>query len=619
MKLILTEASIAFTIEEPITVSLWDQILLLVDTRDKNITRIINKHEIIPEWIIKPKENILKFIYDFKIQHVECMYNSQKKLLILYKIKYDNFEIIKKDYLQQFFSILNIHNPVEHSVRFKAYGELQFSKPFSKTILADIITTNSSFNSIMALQEKILTIQNNRLFSVIFSTHLQPNYIRITFTIKDKIIVTISKLTNENIANIVMETLLDLTKTYDKNYNKLYKWYSYVISQDDIIHFNNEEQYSEIKYLRSQVPELFINNYTRECPILPIIISEHDAKNSKCAIKYPLNGQYSRYYTAPDGFYVGLKINRLKNNDIFPYIVTCYVSNHMNRKSSTTYKYYINDQEKHRYRSNKQIPRSLIGTNSNYSRSKIQNNTFISALESALNISIDINNLPWCPQLVKQELWDLSNENIMDIITNKTDSRGSCIFRYFEELLSVSIHVIPINNGKIISLIPRHQGKYIWKKSYDKHIVIFENIKNIYGKVICTYDILLKNNNNTVFTSNENIIETILLQKSAQSIRPIEHNNVKYQLIDENGKCREIITIYDDKINIYSRPLSVKELPKPKCFIETHCHKLNIAKKEMGYKLIDHLKQSTHSSHYFPNNESFQYWYRQWKPNCEKY
>lgn len=618
MKSILTEVSIAFTVTEPIEVSLWDQILFLVDTRKENVTRIIRKEDNIPEWVVTPKENILKFIYDFKIQYVECMYNQQKELLILYKIKYDNFEVIKNDYLIQLFSVLNINNPVIQDIRFKAYGELQINKPFNKVILADIITTNPSFNSIMALQEKVLTIRKNRLFSIAFNADLQPNYVRITLTVKDKIIVTISKLTDKKVVNVVMKTLSDLMDTYNNDYEELYKLYSYFLSEDDTIYCTNTEQYSAIKYLRDQVPELFINNYTRECPILPIILNENEAKllkDKKCIIMYPQEGQYSRHYTAPDGFYVGLKKNRLKNSDIFPYIVTCYVSDHMIRKSSATYKYYINDNEKHRYRSNKPIPRSLIGTNSNYSRSRIQNDTFISALEVALNINIDINNLPWCPQLVKQELWDLSDDDIMKTIKSELNT-GSCTFRYFEELLAVSIHVIPINNGKITSIIPRHQDQYIWKESYEKHIVIFENTKNIYGKMICTYDILLKNNNQTVFTSNESIIETILSQKYAQSILPIENGQAKYQLIDESGKCREIVTIDGEKISIYSRPLSVKELPKPECFIEVHCQKMNIAKEQMRVKTTDLTKQSTHNIRYFPNNESFQYWYRQWRLNC---
>lgn len=631
MKPTFTEVSISFSVTEQPKISIHNDILALIDTRATDIVRILNKkYNNIPEWMMlkttKSKDKILRFIYDFKIQHIECMYIQSTNIFIFYKIKYENFEILKENVLNQFFLKLNIAHHGIKDVRFKALGELPMIRPWNKAILADIITTNPRIFTVMALREKALTIHESRLFSLSFSTNLQFNYVSVTLTAKNNIVVTMSKLANEETAIVVMQALKDLLEIYNIEYDNLYQEYEEFIYEDDIQYNTDIIDSNAIKYLRSQVPELFINNYTRECPILPIILDEQCAqklKDQQRVILYPLTGSYSRYYTAPDGYFVGLKTNRLKNKNIFPYLVTCYLSDHIDRKSSITYKYYINDNVHHRHRSNKRIPRSLSISN-NYSRKTVKNKTFIGALEVALNVNIDPENLPWCPQIAKQELWDFSDKQIMNIIKNKEDygvDVGSCVYRYFEELLKISIHVIPINSGHITTFISRHKDSYIWNQSYDKHIVIFEDIKNIYGKLVYTYDILTKSNRETILEDNDSIIETVLLNKKELSIEsPINMttNDIQYQIIDRRGKCRQVITQDNTTIDVYTRPLPVEILPRQKSFVEEHVHKLNSAKKELSFPTIELTNHSTHHIRYFPNELSFQYWITQCRPQSSE-
>lgn len=618
MKSALTEVSVSFTVTEQLNISVQDEILFLVDTRHNNVIRMIHKEQsVIPDWMIDPKENTVRFIYNFTITNVECMYRPTKNMLILYKIKYEHFELFKQTLLQKFLNKFNISNSTIMDIRFKAIGELSISKPWCKMILADIITLNPAIFNYMVLKEKACTVLNSRLFSASVKIPSQENMIGITLTVKNTIIVTMSKLASETVVDEIMKFIQTLLNIYEHNFDQLFTEYCEFINNDDIQYMGMEEHINGIKYLRSRVPELFINNYTRECPILPIIVDKdnvEEMQKTQRVIMYPLTGPYRQYYTAPDGYYIGLKPNRLKNADVFPYLVTCYISDHMNRKSSVTYKYYVNENEKHRHRSNIQIPRSLIGQKTNYSRKKPNDSSFVHALEMALNLKIDVENLPYCPQLVKQELWDLSDEQIMNIIKGKNNyglNIGSCVYRYFEELLKISIHVIPIDNGQMTTLVSRHKNVYIWEPAYNKHIVIFENVRNIYGQFVYTYDVLSKCNKEMIFDSNDRTIQIILSKKKAESVVPTcIPDTSEYQVIDEIGKCRQIKTTTGELIDIYTRPMQLKVLPKPISFIEKHITKMNFAKEQLSYPTIDLTKHSTYRVRYFPNDISFQKWYK---------
>lgn len=613
----ITEVSVSYILTDNINVTINDDIPFLVDTRPKSIQRIISKHnDIIPDWISKPKENSLKFIYKFRLQQVECLYNPVKNMITLYKIKYENYDKLNDKLL---FDAINAQPIKKYEIRFKATGQLALVRPWNKNIMADIIMNDPEIFSILALREKTHTINASRFFSVSVDTNMQPNHVRVTLTSNastKKLIITMSKLSNPDVAYTVMSILQKLLIAYNSQYDDLWEEYAEFSDSHSTSPKRASTQINEIRNLRSKVPELFINNYTRECPILPILVDnledvESLKEKNQSIILYPPTGQYSRYYTAPEDYYVGLKKNRLKNNDLFPYLVTCYKSDHMARTSSITYKYYVGSNELHRQRSSIQVPRSLMSRNNSYCRKKIPNNSFIAALETALHITIETSVLPSCPQITKQELWDLSDDQIMDVVKNKeTDiyTIGSCVFRYFEELFKISIHVVPINNGHITTLIPRHKDVYIWTEPYDKHVVIFENIRKIYNKTVCVYDILTKNNKQTIFNKDDDIVSSILSQKRSQSIVPTNVQKVSYQIIDEQGKCRQVITEDKKEQNIYTRPLTVPLLTN-KCFIEDHVQKMNILKTQFSIPIIDLNKHSTYHIKYFPNDQSYQYWY----------
>lgn len=614
---IITEVSISFIINDVLDTPVHDRIPYMIDARTSDIKRVVTKNnKKIPEWMFNTKQKTLKFIYNFGIQYVECVFNSTKRTITLYKIKYKNFDTLKTHYFEKFFNAIKATPDYSTAtVNYKATSEIQITKLWDKNVLADIIMTNPKFFDNMALREKVSTINAGRLFSIAIES---PSSL-VTIFGKNSIILTMSKLTNEQMAIQVMSKMVNLFQTYEIHYDAICLYYDYLTNGLDLSPSNPPKEDNAIKRLRASLPELFINNYTRECPVLPIMISDDVAEilqYNQRVIKYPTTGPYSRYYTAPAGYFIGLKHNRLSNNKLFPHLVACYMSDHMERTSSVTYKYYVSNDAQHRQRSSRQIPRSILNKNSSYTRKKIPNNTFISALELALNQTINTDNFPNFPYIVKQELWDMSDTLIMKIIKDKNvPGFGSCIFRYFEELYKISIHIVPIDNGRINTFLPRHKDVYIWEAPYPQHVVLFENYKSTYGKIICVYDILIKNNKTMVFESNDIVVSSIISQKQSQSIRPQQITEAEKQLLDDRGKCRQILTA-DGIREVYTRPLPIPLLEVQQCFIADHMYKLNNAKTEMGIQTIDYTKQSTYRVNYLPNQQTFEYVYRKEGTSC---
>ena len=90
---------------------------------------------------------------------------------------------------------------------------------------------------------------------------------------------------------------------------------------------------TSISYLRSIDQSLFVKNYSRECAVLPIAV---DAEGPN-TLEYPSGS--GNHYTAPPGYYPGLKRNRLKNKHLHPYIVTCYKTAHTGNRRKLAYQY----------------------------------------------------------------------------------------------------------------------------------------------------------------------------------------------------------------------------------------------------------------------------------------
>ena len=185
------------------------------------------------------------------------------------------------------------------------------------------------------------------------------------------------------------------------------------------------------------------------------------------------------------------------------------------------------------------------------------------------------------------------------------------MYRYFEELLGISIHVIVIENGKFQEVVPNHEPPYIWACPYPSHAVIFENTKMIYGREKRWYEVLYskKKAKSRLFSADDPVVASIISQKSFVSVRPVRaYLKVARQFIDDKGKCR-IVEMQDGTRKMtFTRPLSVDVIDDQTCFYDSHTRKLNEAKSEMGVQTIDLKKRSDNNTKYFPNDRSFEIW-----------
>ena len=691
MNVIITEVSVSLKLLKEPKTPVNDAVPFMVDTRKpKTIERVLplSSKVDVPDWVTRPKANCLRFVLakdeaNEISQDVECTYNMITGLTF-HGIKYNNIHNYNSEYILKLLDTTTLDN--SETMKYKATAKMYIFVPFDKDILANVIMNDYRLSNKMALCEKTSTLGDKRLFSVAVSLKDYNFYARVALAEKyddDKteIIAMISKLPTEELSAYVEMTIKHAFELYEIAYNDMnHNEYvednegSYAASRASHptanAHSVSVLESNGIKQLRKELPELFVNNYTRECPILPVMVSQTEAHMLQSQgvrvilYPYPEDHKYSKYYTAPNYqlkqhltanaqhqksvsegcvlesdagssvYYVGLKRNRLSNKNIFPCLITCYLVDHMKRVGSETYNYYNKSDVPLLHKKKlRLVPKSIALLYSNspldtsYYRKKAV--SFISALEQSTGTQISNTNSDscwsWCPQVTRQEMWDKSDTEIMNIIMNHScNGYGSSVYRYFEELLKVSIHVVVIRDGQFEPLIPMHKTPYVWDAPYMEHVVIFETFKTTYGKTSCSYEYLVRvsrpssangnkrNVEHHKFHSEDSMICSILLQKSSESIRigtseSIIIKSAKEQLIDNWGKCIEL-TMYDgSKIQTFTRPLTIAVTPDLTCFFDSHIRKMNQIKLEMNVETIDLSKRSTTKIIYFPNDESFGY------------
>ena len=648
-KMEITEITVLYRLEKHPTIPINKKCIFAVFEDGE---RAISKSAInnIPDWVREPKV-FPRFVYDInknkgilpneKTVEIECTYYIKTMTLKCTGIKsifvdmfenasYEMFEMLKTSY-------------IECNILYKASLDIRIEKPWDCNIMADVITNCSRVSRHVSMNEASNTIGNKRMFPVIISIGSEIVKGVIMSDVKGVCKVKLSKLSDPEDAEKALSGLKEVFSIYEEMYDKirasiahLYEEYNVRKNQD--IFIDEEVVLEGISALRAVVPRLFVSNYTRECPRLPILISESVARNiiaeGGMAIRYPKED--GNWYTAPDGLFVGLKNNRLSNREEYPYLVTCYVSDHMKREKSKTYEYYT-DTQRICQSKRRPLPRMISMMSSEYCRTKLGCD-IIEVLEVALDTKIDRYNLPWLPQLVKQELWDVDDETIMQAINKepkaldvfgkkyqkakKRDAKVfglildnflpcSLTFRYFEELLKISIHVIVINGGVFEPMIPRHEGEYIWSPPYEKNIILFENKKTTYREGEIFYEILMKKKDMCkVFEDDNEIVKYIVSQKKNNSVSVQDlPNDALEQVIDSEGKCRIVTTPEGDK-KMLTRPLClpVTEGIFEDCFFHSYTNKMNKVLEEIGLCTIDCKKTSTEHIKYFPNDTSFKEW-----------
>jgi hypothetical protein len=410
-------------------------------------------------------------------------------------------------------------------------------------------------------------------------------------------------------------------RKYRKKFAEVYEKYSIKAEKKPKIAAENGRR-SAIDHLRERLPELFANNYTRECHHLPLMLdteeeAEEYRKMGRLVIKYPLNGKYSKWYTSPtDDMFVGLKLNRLSNKGKFKYIVNCYASDHFNNASRETYAYY------HGGNVEKKSAASLITLRilplgrrgplpiamkveyglEGYSRVGT-GGLLVDCVATALEV--DVTNFRKLVRkgikngllnVVRQEAWNKSDEEILEEISGELDSK---YYRLLEEVFECNILIVEIGHRSKYSIsIPECKDKYIWQPRKGKYIVVMKNEKKLYEDHLKSYELVVKHDR-AIFDGKDPLVSAIVSFKLAHTVRgDVDEDEVQAQYITEHGKCNAVIT-KNGLVKCNSRPLY-----KP--IIDVGL----VREKSAVYNhLGDKLQTSTARHLYFPNNASFVDWW----------
>lgn len=501
---------------------------------------------------------------------------------------------------------------------------------WNAVVLEDLIINNSALARITSVTNGVLDedineemLRKNRSI-VMYITHPRT---RCVFRYNSGTLkVSIASLSIDDTAIVVSVAVIwRLLKKYRKNFASAYEKYS-LHAQKGPNSVANTKRSSKIDDLRRRLPELFANNYTRECHNLPVMLdteqeAEEYRKLGRLVIKYPLDGKYSKWYTSPtDDLYVGLKINRLSNKDKFKYIVNCYSSNHYNSPNRETYTYYQGSDGAKKEPAASLITLKILSPGrrgplpiamtvehnlEGYTRLGT-GGPFIDCIAHALGIDpkkflrlVRKGAKNGLLNVVRQEIWSKSNEEILDEIADVDNLNGIEYYRLFEEVYEHNILLVEIGHrGKYAVTIPPCKGKYIWEPCKGKYIIVVKNEKKLYEENLVSYELVTKRKK-MVFGKDDPLVSAIVSFKLVHTIRSdIGANDIKEQYITEHGKCNIVVT-KDGMTKCNSRPLY-----RPILDVEA------VRERSTMYKYLGNIPLSSTAKHlYFPDNVSFVDWW----------
>jgi hypothetical protein len=501
---------------------------------------------------------------------------------------------------------------------------------WNAVILEDLIINDNMFSRVMSVANGVLEegvteeiLHRNRSL-VVYISHAS---VRCVFRhVAGALKVSIASSSIDDTAVIIAVALVQrLVKEYNNNFASAYERYSLHVRKISSTPATTKPQ-SKIDSLRRRLPELFANNYTRECHNLPVMLdTEKEAeayrKMGRLVIKYPLDGEYSRWYTSPsDDLYVGLKLNRLSNKAQFKHIVTCYTSNHYENPNRETYIYYRGDDRAKKgavadlitlriLSPGRRGPLPIAMTVEHDLQGYMRLGTggsFLDCITHALGV--DKNKFlklvhkgmgKGLLNVLRQELWNLDDDEILDGIADISRIDGTKYYRLFEEVYQHNILIVEIGHrGKYAISIPECRGRYIWQPCNGKYIVVAKNGKKLYDEHLVSYELVVYGDQVT-FDEEDPLVLAMVSSKTARTVRSdVDESIVKRQYITEHGKCNVVAT-KDGMMKCNSRPLY-----KPVMDV-------GLVRREST--LYNYLKTipmtSTSKCLYFPDNVSFLDWW----------
>jgi hypothetical protein len=479
--------------------------------------------------------------------------------------------------------------------------------------------------------------------------------------------VKVSKANNTKAVDIFKEILGKLFIRYAEKEDNIITYYkNYIPNFGDIA---PPEVVEKPVLKHSDVaPELFVTNYTRNCKPdrMTTIISEEDAIQAQAdgrsvlkfprdipedpdAFKFPMDGEKQNYYVCnnPEFTYVGIKNNKLKNADIYPYVPCCYKINQKNKPKFMHYyesKELVTGEKKQHniIKTDKILKHDQFGTlplnlenlfviidpnpKYEYVRKGVHSgkNSFINVVMEALNDETKIlevygehgiekvlederlalakeSIVPLC----RQELYDRSINEIINMLKNPEVYFDPRLFVHLlEDRFDCNIFLFSRKylDGEMI--LPRHLQAYYKNRSKKRCVYIYEHMgsesdhaKYPQCELIIKYNTKKSTNNvQYSFTYEEarNIRNMYGRLRKAYALNnviketymPINPDvKIKSQWIDSYGKTRRLNIYYQGKnITIITSPI------QPIKVRESTNKKIYLTDIDIAMKLIETLE-----------------------------
>lgn len=435
-----------------------------------------------------------------------------------------------------------------------------------KYVFADLVMNNDIFSSLISIDDHERTTKKKPGLYIHFY-HPSTGYITATVTEKKMIKgdvtmknedpdlfptgesfirVRISRADNTNYVRAFQKMFGKLLMLYDAEYNEIVDIYRKYIPDFGTVEVEEERDEKELS-ASDIAPDIFVKNYTRNCKTdrMPTIVSEEDAIQAESdgksvikfprdipddprAFKFPMDGEDQQYYVCDHEKYkfVGLKLNKLKNADKYPYVPCCFLVDQRNKPNYLHYFTGVQPEKKDKkqtlivtdkFLTHEQFGRlpsnieslfTLINPSDNYEearkgmiqvrgKTKMRNeHSFLDCVMEALDdetnilsitdpdereaILIDTRNklatedlAPLC----RQEMYDYTVEEIIAMLKDSSVYLDPKLFvhileEYFE--CNIFLFTKKILDGEMV--LPRHVQAYYKNRNRGRCIYIYEHM-----------------------------------------------------------------------------------------------------------------------------------------------
>ena len=556
----------------------------------------------------------------------------------------------------------------------------------NKYVFADLVLNDEIFSRLITIDDHVKATKNKSGIYIHFE-HPTTGYITATLTervmIKGDqtmtnvdldffepggsfIRVKVSKADNEKSVKIFQEILGKLFILYEQKKDKIIDFYKNYIPDFGDVAPPVEEEVKTIKH--SEIaPSLFVTGYTTWCKHdrMPTIISEEEAIKANSegkntlkfprdrpddpdAFKFPMDGEGQQYYVCdnPEFKYAGIKLNKLKNADTYPYVPCCFAKPQEKKPKYLNYyegKELVTGEKKQHniIRTDKILKNNQFGTlppnienlftiidpdpKFEYVRKGVHNNknSFINVVMEALNDETGIldvedddergkiltekrlglakkNIVPLC----RQELYDINVKQIIRLIENPENYFNPNLFVHLlEDHFDCNIYLFTrkVMDGEMT--LPRHIQAYYKNRSKKRSIYVYEHMgsesdraKHPQCELIVKYNTKKSMDNvqySFTYKESRNIRNVFSRLRKSYALNNIINesylplnNSIKIhsQWIDSYGKTRRLNIVYNKQtISLIISPI------QPIKVKETTNSAIHLTDTKTAMKLVDSL------------------------------